>query len=61
MAGEWTLPGLGNDLLTSEKFGLRRLKTESSLIVNNGLESSIQNPLPTDGDSIYAKDISKTN
>lgn len=57
MAGEWTLPGLGNDLLTSEKFGLRRLKTESSLIVNNGLEASVQNPLPTDGDSVYAKDI----
>lgn len=57
MANEWTLPGLGNDLFNSEKFGTRRLKTESSLIVNNGLEASVQNPLPTDGDSVYAKDI----
>ena len=31
MAGEWTLPGLGNDLLTSEKFGVRRLKTEKEV------------------------------
>ena len=57
MANEWTLPGIGNDLLTSERFNERRLKTESSLIVNDGSEVSAQNPLPTNGDSVYSKDI----
>ena len=31
MAGEWTLPGIGDDLMSSAKFGERRLKVESSL------------------------------
>lgn len=32
MAGEWTLPGIGDDLMTSARFGERRFKVESSLI-----------------------------
>lgn len=53
----YKLDGLPSDLMSSNTFSVRRLKTESNLIVNNGLEASVQNPLPTDGDSVYAKDI----
>lgn len=56
MAGEWTLPGIGDDLMSSAKFGERRLKVESSL-VSGGEAVAACNPIPTNGDSIYRKDI----
>lgn len=56
MAGEWTLPGIGDDLMSSAKFGERRLKVESSL-VSGGEAVSACNPIPTNGDSIYRKDV----
>lgn len=45
MAGEWTLPGIGDDLMTSARFGERRFKVESSLI-SGGEAVSLTSPLP---------------
>lgn len=51
------LPHNSPDLFTNNIFGQRRYKTQTSIVANDGHEVSVQNPLPTDGDSIYVKDV----
>lgn len=56
MTEPFTLPGIPSDLLTSTVVDERRFKVESELISGNN-SVSVQHPLPTDGDSVYCKDI----